>query len=216
MSHVKPPSGSTTAHQAYDVQHSNSIEDSNSIGEDPELGEEKAVAGGTRYSGPHWRRVVAALGNGDARTAYAQVVLGAKLHELLPGVKDQRRNRALAALLESGLLEPGSPGELVATESIFRDLLSQQPKRQARTGVARFMRLGRIERYPANMAQRRELLALIAGEAIEPDEHLTEKQVNERLLGYTDDVVLLRRYLVDFGLLQRTASGSSYSRPDET
>jgi hypothetical protein len=32
-------------------------------------------------------------------------------------------------------------------------------------------------------------------------------------LSYTDDVVLLRRYLVDFGLLERTASGSSYSRP---
>jgi hypothetical protein len=144
------------------------------------------------------------------------VVLGAKLHEVLPGVKDQRRNRALAALLESGLLEQGSSGELVAPESIFRDLLNQQPKRQARTGVARFMRLGRIERYPANRAERRELLAFIAGEAMQPGEHLTEKQVNERLLGYTDDVVMLRRYLVDFGLLQRTASGSSYSRPDET
>jgi hypothetical protein len=27
-------------------------------------------------------------------------------------------------------------------------------------------------------------------------------------------VVLLRHYLVDFGLLERTASGSSYRRPD--
>ena len=40
-----------------------------------------------------------------------------------------------------------------------------------------------------------------------------ERQVNERLLNYADDVVLLRRYLVDFGLLERTASGSSYRRP---
>lgn len=167
---------------------------------------------GTRYSGPHWRRVVATLANSDARTAYAEIVLGAKLPDVLAGVKDQRRNRAIAALLESGLIEQNAADELVAPESIFRDLLTQLPRRQPQSGVDRFLRLGRIERYPANMAERRELLAWIVNQTIEPGEILTEKQVNERLLNFTDDVVLLRRYVVDFGLLQRTASGSSYSR----
>lgn len=166
------------------------------------------MTGGTRYSGPHWRRVVATLANSDARSAYAHIVLGIEL----AGMQHQHRSRALAALLESGLVERNADGGLVAPESIFRDLLARQPRRQAQTGVARFMRLGRIERYPANMADRRELLAWIISEAIRPGEVLTEKQVNERLLSYTDDVVLLRRYLVDFGLLERTASGSSYSR----
>lgn len=170
------------------------------------------MTGGARYSGPHWRRVVATLANSDARRAYAQIVLGAKPPEVLTGMQDQRRNRALAALLGSGLVERNADGELVAPESIFRDLLAQQPRRQAQTGPARFMRLGRIERYPATMTERRELLAWIISEAFRPGELLTEKQVNERLLSYTDDVVLLRRYLVDFGLLERTASGSSYSR----
>ncbi|MDQ0849985.1 hypothetical protein QFZ65_001923 [Arthrobacter sp. B3I9] len=176
-----------------------------------------AVTEGARLSGPHWRRLVAALANKDARTAYAQIVLGAKLPDVLADLSDRRRNRALAALLESGLVEPTSAAdELQASEAIFRNLLAQQPRRQAQTGLARFMRLGKIERYPANMADRRELLAWIAGEAVEPGEHLTEKQVNERLLSYTDDVVLLRRYLIDLGLLERTPSGSSYSRPNET
>ncbi|WP_104044597.1 DUF2087 domain-containing protein [Arthrobacter sp. ZGTC412] len=170
------------------------------------------MTGVTRYSGPHWRRVVATLANSDARSAYAQIVLGAKLPEVLAGMQDQRRNRALAALLGSGLVERNADDELVAPESIFRDLLAQQPRRQAQTGLARFMRLGRIERYPANKAERRELLGWIVSEAIRPGELLTEKQVNERLLSYTDDVVLLRRYMVDFGLLERTDSGSSYSR----
>ncbi|WP_090953385.1 DUF2087 domain-containing protein [Arthrobacter sp. ov118] len=31
-----------------------------------------------------------------------------------------------------------------------------------------------------------------------------------------DDVVMLRRYMVDFGLLERTPSGSTYSRHHET
>lgn len=168
--------------------------------------------GAMRFSGPHWRRVVAALANYDARTAYAQIVLGATLPEVLAGVRDERRHRALAALLESGLVEQNAADELVAPESIFRDLLAQLPRRQSQSGVDRFMRLGKIDRYPAILAERRELLAWIVNQAIEPGEILSEKQVNERLLNYTDDVVLLRRYVVDFGLLERTASGSSYSR----
>lgn len=166
---------------------------------------------GRRLSGPHWRRVMAALANNDARTAYAKIVLGA---DPLADLSGQRRTRAIAALLDSGLVEQNACGGLEAPASIFRDLLSQQPRRQPQTGLERFMRLGRIERYPANVAERRELLAWIAGEAIKPGEHLTERQVNERLLSYTDDVVLLRRYMVDFGLLQRTPSGSSYSRQE--
>ncbi|GAB5080801.1 DUF2087 domain-containing protein [Arthrobacter sp. AD-310] len=163
-------------------------------------------------SGPHWRRVMAALASDDARTAYAQVVLGAtNPADLLPGVKEQRRTKAVAVLLEAGLVEQTGAG-LQATGTVFRDLLSQQP-RQPKTGVARFLRLGRIDRYPASRTERRELLAWVASDAIRQGEDLSERQVNERLLSYTDDVVLLRRYLVDFGLLERTPSGSSYSRP---
>lgn len=161
-------------------------------------------------SGPHWRRVMAALANRDARTAYAQIVLG---EEVLSGVKEQRRTRAIAVLLEAGLAEwTGSKG-LEASDAVFRELLTQQPKRQPKTGVDRFLRLGRIDRYPASPADRRELLGWIVAQAIQPGEDLSERQVNERLLNYADDVVLLRRYLVDFGLLERTASGSSYRRP---
>lgn len=173
------------------------------------------MTGRTSQGGPHWRRVVAALANNDARTAYAQIVLGSRLPDVVADLNDQRRNRAITALLESGLVVRDAANELEASGTIFRDLLTQQPRRQAQTGLDRFMRLGRIERYPANMAERRELLAWIAREAIEPDENLTEKQVNERLLSYTDDVVMLRRYMIDFGLLERTASGSSYSRPKD-
>ncbi|WP_164201715.1 DUF2087 domain-containing protein [[Micrococcus luteus] ATCC 49442] len=166
--------------------------------------------GSAGHSGPHWRRVLAALANRDARTAYAQIVLS---EDVLADAKEQRRHRAIDVLLDAGLVERTGNSTLHASETIFHNLLSQQPKRQPKTGVDRFLRLGRIDRYPAGAADRRQLLAWIVGEAIQPGEDLTERQVNERLLSYTDDVVLLRRYLVDFGLLERTASGSSYSRP---
>lgn len=95
-------------------------------------------------SGPHWRRVMAALANRDVRTAYAQIVLG---EDVLPGVNEQRRTRAIAVLLEAGLAEwTGSRG-LEAPDAVFRELLTQQPKRQPKTGVDRFLRLGRIDRY---------------------------------------------------------------------
>ncbi|MHC6592519.1 DUF2087 domain-containing protein [Arthrobacter sp. C152] len=174
------------------------------------------MAGDIGMTGLHWRRVIATLGNSDARTAYAQIVLGTELPHLLPDVKEQRRNRAISSLLESGLVERRASGELVASELVFRNLLDQQPRRQPTTGLDRFLRLGRIERYPANVAERRKLLARIAGEAIAPGERLSERQVNERLLHYTDDVVLLRRYMVDFGVLERTPSGSSYALRPET
>ena len=167
---------------------------------------------GTRQSGPHWRRVMAALANHDARTAYAQIVLGTELANVVADLGARRRDRAIAVLLDAGLVERTADDELEASEMIFRDLLTQQPRRQAETGVARFMRLGRIERYPANLDERRALLVWIASEAIKPGEDLTERQVNERLLSYTDDVVLLRRYMIDFGVLERTPSGSSYCR----
>jgi hypothetical protein len=173
------------------------------------------MTGGPGLSGPHWRRVVAALANDDARTAYAQIVLGAQLPEVVPELSARRRDKAIAALLESGLVQRNAGNELEASGAIFTDLLIQQPRRQAQTGLARFMRLGRIDRYPANMEERRELLAWVASEAIRPGEHLTEKQVNERLLSYSDDVVMLRRYLIDFELLERTPSGSSYIRHDK-
>jgi hypothetical protein len=153
---------------------------------------------------------MAALANRDARAAYAQIVLG---EDVLANVKEQRRHGAITILLEAGLVERTGSNAYQASETIFHALLSQQPKRQPKTGVDRFLSLGRIARYPAGAADRRELLAWIVDQAIQPGEDLTERQVSERLLSYTDDVVLLRRYLVDFGLLQRTASGSSYSRP---
>ncbi|MDQ0768902.1 hypothetical protein QF031_001651 [Pseudarthrobacter defluvii] len=71
------------------------------------------MAGSKRMGGPHWRRVLATLGNGDARTAYAQIVLGAAPGDVLPDVKEQRRERAITGLLESGLVERLVSGDLV-------------------------------------------------------------------------------------------------------
>lgn len=158
------------------------------------------------------RQLAALLANPDMRATYAAVVLG-----VLEGdhaTATPRRQRMLSALLKAGLVEPTPAGGVVATSAPFRTLLDQYPKRERPTGIDRFVRDGRIDRYPSNPDERRELLEWVAHRCVAGDEVVTERELNGRLEQYSDDFAVLRRYLVDFGLLWRTRSGSSYSRAE--
>lgn len=82
-------------------------------------------------------------------------------------------------------------------------------------GLARFIDgSGRIDRYPVRDAERRELLEWVADRALPVGEVWTEREVNQRLAPFAPggDVAVLRRYLVDYELLERTRSGSEYAR----
>jgi hypothetical protein len=78
--------------------------------------------------------------------------------------------------------------------------------------VRRFLVRGEdtIDRYPRRQEDRRRLLQWIADQTFDADDDLSESEVNLRLLRYTEDVAVLRRYLVDFELLERAADGTSY------
>jgi hypothetical protein len=156
------------------------------------------------------RQLAALLANPDIRATYAEVVLG-----MLDGDHaTPRRHRMLSALLKAGLVESSPEGGVVATSAPFRSLLDQYPKREKQTGIDRFLRDGRIDRYPSNPDDRRELLEWVAHRCVAGDEVVTERELNGRLEEYSEDFAVLRRYLVDFGLLWRTRSGSSYSRAE--
>jgi hypothetical protein len=113
----------------------------------------------------------------------------------------------LAGLRGAGLVDEAS----VPRPSVFAEVLAAAPVPPQPTGPERFLRDGRIDRYPAAQGERAELLALVASRAFRPREVLGEAEVNERLASFCDDVAVLRRYLVDFGLLVRTRSGSEYA-----
>ncbi|HWU45657.1 MAG TPA: DUF2087 domain-containing protein [Humibacter sp.] len=157
-----------------------------------------------------WRPIVATLADDRVRTVYARLVLGDTVDEALEQVRASARSRVRERLIRSGLVALNSEGTIEATAEPFRALLAAQPANIAR-GVERFLRGGRIDRYPSNAAERHELLELIAHRAVGVEEALTEAQINERLGAYADDVALLRRRLVDGGIVQRTRSGSSYA-----
>ena len=153
-----------------------------------------------------WRRVVAALANEERRRVFAGLVLGVEVD-----VPPARHTKALAALADAGLVTLHPAGDATLNDGAFADLLALEPEIR-REGVERFIRDGRIEQYPAKPALRAELLEWAAARVLQPGEELDERALNERLEGIADDVASIRRYLVDAGLIDRAADGSSYRR----
>jgi predicted transcriptional regulator len=74
---------------------------------------------------------------------------------------------------------------------------------------------GRIKSFPS---QEKKLMAILRHviKVFQPGERYTEKQVNELLSAYSEDTAMLRRSLVDAGMLQRKSSGDQYWLPEPT
>ncbi|WP_239453208.1 MULTISPECIES: DUF2087 domain-containing protein [Microbacterium] len=156
-----------------------------------------------------WRGVLAALTNPDLRTVLAEAMHGA-------AIPDARRRRAIARLVELGLVREAADGGVQFDDAAVRGILNENPPVK-RSGPGRFLDAeGRIDRYPAGQTEREELLRWIADRTFEAGEVLSEKETNERLALITADVAVLRRHLVEAGLLERTRSGSKYARVEST
>lgn len=158
-----------------------------------------------------WRPIIAALANDDARRVFALASLGEPIQPALDALSPSRAKHVVAALTKSGLLVETSDG-FVADASAFTRALANGHREAKPQGIERYFSAdGSIDRYPANKAERGELLALIASRVLTPGEVVTEVELNERLLPYSTDTAVLRRYLVDYNLVERTRSGSEYA-----
>jgi hypothetical protein len=115
----------------------------------------------------------------------------------------------VSAIVNSGIAELTTDGALTLTPAVFRELLSEG-KRETKTGIQRFLVDGRISTYPAAPSERGALLRWVRDQVITPDEALSEPEMNDRLAKFHDDVAVLRRYLVDFGLVERHFDGTEY------
>ncbi|MEY4990572.1 MAG: hypothetical protein RIS08_798 [Actinomycetota bacterium] len=70
---------------------------------------------------------------------------------------------------------------------------------------------GRISKLPAKHSKRVQLcLGML--ECLDPGVEYTEKEVNEIFFKHLDDFALVRRTLVDMGLLERDRYGQSYKK----
>lgn len=68
---------------------------------------------------------------------------------------------------------------------------------------------GRITAFPVQAKKHRVLMEYVAT-AFEPGKRYTEKQVNAILERFNEDVALIRRSLVDLGIMGREGGGGAY------
>lgn len=154
-----------------------------------------------------WRPLIAVLANPQTRRVAAELMLGTSLESATSELSPSKRRRVTDAIAQSGLIDPET-GEF--NSDVFRTILESDavPKPQ---GIERFFDGKQIRQYPSNLEERGQLLAKIAHEVFQPGEALSERKMNERLLPYSEDVAVLRRYLVDYDLVERRSDGSEYA-----
>jgi DNA-binding CsgD family transcriptional regulator len=75
--------------------------------------------------------------------------------------------------------------------------------------IQKYFSNGVLTKFPNKEKQRLIILREIANR-LKPDNHYEEKELNEILKGIYEDYALIRRYLVDYGFLNRKSDGSSY------
>lgn len=155
-----------------------------------------------------WRPILAALANENARLALAEIVL-AEAAAKGTNLTDAQRGKAHRALFGASLI-CDSGGTLEVDTANLRSVLATPDGGEQQRGNERFMHNGRIDRYPANQTQRHEFLRWISGQVLQVGEVLDELSFNDRLGQLSDNFALLRRYLVDAGLVARTPSGTAY------
>jgi hypothetical protein len=95
------------------------------------------------------------------------------------------------------------------------EALAPPDVRRVERAVRCFDATGRLQRWPGKRSD--QIVALwVVWSQLPADTRFTEQEVNAMLGGWHDsaDHALLRRELVDLGLLQRTQTGSVYRRAD--
>ena len=73
-----------------------------------------------------------------------------------------------------------------------------------------FLRDGRLVAIPAQDRKRQAVLRYLAAHCFAEDRPYPEREVNERLAAYHEDVAAFRRYMVGAGLMTR--AGGEYRR----
>ncbi|GAA1349814.1 DUF2087 domain-containing protein [Falsarthrobacter nasiphocae] len=160
--------------------------------------------------------LLAALANENARRALALAILGQLGPEGVPGLPP--RKSATAIERARPFLRPDGDGGFTFDESVVVALMRAGAEARSSESAAipgfeaHCGQDGRLVSYPAKPGRRGPLLAALADRALGPGRTYTEPEVNEALAAVAEDVVTLRRYLVDAGLLERSVDGGEYRR----
>jgi len=150
--------------------------------------------------------VVAALSLGAADVSAVRAATGLELPAIV---------RAVQRLVDAGLVERSDDGTLSLLTQAFHIAARYEARRRAVEpdpipGVSNddarvlrsFIRDGRLTHIPAQESKRLVVLEHLA-QQFEPGQRYSEKMVNLMLGRFHADTAALRRYLVDYGFLDR-------------
>lgn len=121
---------------------------------------------------------------------------------------EDARSRKLAKRLASAGLVTVTGDRYHAAPEAFREALAKKPS----DPLEALFKDGRLVTIP-RPGRLREALFIHLAAKFEPGRLYTEAEVRDVFADIHDDHALLRRYLVDEGLLQRSRDGSAYGRP---
>ena len=159
-------------------------------------------------------RILGLVAEPDRLRVVAALVLGATTVAEIAAASDleaREVERALGRLVAGDLVTKHPSGHRFMVEELQaaaarvageRKLLEALPGGRDAEVAARFLRGGRLVSIPATRAKRLAVLDHLAQE-FEPGRRYPERRVNQILAPFHDDVALIRRYLVDEGLLER-------------
>jgi hypothetical protein len=170
--------------------------------------------------------IVGLLADDERRRVAAAITLGATTLEgvvAASGMPIDRVGRALGRLVDAGLVTRATGGltiggdvfQRAAREALARPKRSEHEGESAerRKVLDAFIHDGRITSVPATHGKRMVVLDWLA-QAFEPGVRYPEREVNEIIAARHPDSAMLRRYLVDEGLLDR--AGGEYWRSGGT
>lgn len=94
-------------------------------------------------------------------------------------------------------------------EELFQ-ITDQEREQILKNAFASFEPL-KLKVFPAKEKRKFVVLMKIV-EQFQPERRYAEKEINEILKGIYEDFALIRRYLIDYHLLERTKDGREYWR----
>lgn len=177
----------------------------------------------TEEADNHWQsheaeRLLGLIADPNRLRVFSALALGASTAadiRTMTALDARSVEKALARLVAGDLVVRESNGVVrLLTEELLTLARSIGEKRDAEGAdaseipgaavLARFMRGGRLTAIPVQLTKRAVVLDYLA-QNFEPGRRYPEKDVNEILGRYHDDVAGLRRYLVDEGFMEREA-----------
>ena len=149
------------------------------------------------------RKLLGLLANEGRLRVAAAIVLGAgTLAEIgtMTGLDDATLAKAFKQVRSGGLVEGDAAGGYRLRTEVFRDAAHGDGGGAAEQDALRgVVRNGRL---PRSRAERLVVLRQLT-DLFEPERRYPEAEVNSRLRVFNPDYALLRRYMIDEGLMQR-------------